>query len=66
MIMERILKDTEINHASYMGEMGGGERGPTERGAIYNYDRFMLLYGRNQHNIVKQVSSNHKINFKKA
>ena len=25
---------------------------------IYNYGLFMLLYGRNQHNIVKQLSSN--------
>jgi len=24
----------------------------------YNYDWFVLLYGRNQHNIVKQFSSN--------
>ena len=25
---------------------------------MYTYDRVMLLYGRNQHNIVKQLSSN--------
>ena len=25
---------------------------------IYNYDRFTLLYGRNQHNIIKQLLSN--------
>ena len=28
---------------------------------MYNYDWLALLYGRNQHNIVKQFSSNYKI-----
>ena len=28
---------------------------------IYSFDWFELLYGRNQHNIVKQLSSNLKI-----
>jgi len=36
-------------------EQEGGSR---ERGPIYNYDWFMFLYGGNQHNIVKQLSSN--------
>ena len=29
---------------------------------VYNYGWFALLYGRNQHNTVKQLSSNLKIN----
>ena len=32
---------------------------------IYNDDWFTLLYGRNQHNIVKQFAFNWKINSKK-
>ena len=32
----------------------GGLRG---KGCIYIQGRFMLMYGRNQHNIVKQLSS---------
>ena len=34
MIMERILKETEINHASYVGEMGEG-REAQQRGDLY-------------------------------
>ena len=33
------------------GDSGG-------RGHMYTYGRFMLLYGRGHHNIVKQLSSN--------
>ena len=36
-------------------DVGGGSR---ERGHIYTYGWFMLMYGLNQHNIVKQLSSN--------
>ena len=36
----------------------GLEEGSRGRGHIYNYDWFVLLYGRNQHNMVKQLSSN--------
>lgn len=25
---------------------------------VYTYGRFMLTYGRNQHNVIKQLSSN--------
>ena len=32
---------------------------------MYTYGWFMFLYGRNQHNIVKHLSSNQKL-FKKA
>ena len=31
-----------------------------KRKGIYSYDWFMMLYGRNQHNIVKQLASNLK------
>ena len=36
--------------------MGRGEK-IQEEGTFYNFDWFELLYGRNQHNIVKQFSS---------
>ena len=39
----------------------GGERGEggcRGRGQKHTYGRFMLMYDRNQHNIVKQSSSN--------
>ena len=36
------------------GKWEGGSRG---RGHVYTYDWFMLLYGRNQHNTVKQLSA---------
>ena len=38
-------------------ETEGSSRG---RGRMCTCDRFMLMYGRNQHNIVKQLSSNKK------
>ena len=37
------------------GEWEGGSRG---RGHMYTYGWFMLMYGRNQYNSVKQLSSN--------
>ena len=39
---------------------GGGkwEGGSGGRGHVYTYGWFMLMHGRNQHNIVKQLSSN--------
>ena len=40
------------------GKWKGSSRG---RGYMYTYSWFMLLYGRNQHNIVKQFSFNLKI-----
>ena len=36
-------------------EVEAGSRG---RGHVYTYGRFMLMYGRNQHDIVKQLSFN--------
>ena len=41
-----------------------GEGGSRRRGFIYNFDGFPLLYGRNQYNIVKQLSSNLKKSLK--
>ena len=41
--------------------VGGGRRleaGSGGWGHMYTCDRFMLMYGRNQPNIVKQLSSN--------
>ena len=41
------------------------EGGLRRRGLMYTYGWFMLIYGRNQHSIVKQLSSNWKyINLK--
>ena len=39
------------------GETGGGSE---ERGHVYAYGWFMLMYGRDQHKIVKPLSSNWK------
>ena len=39
------------------GRWEGGSRG---QGRTYTYGWIMLMYGRNQHNIVKQVSFNQK------
>ena len=36
------------------GRWEGGSRG---RGHMYTYGWFMLMYGRNQHKIIKQLSS---------
>lgn len=36
-------------------EVGGGSRG---RGHVLTYGRFMLMCGKNQHSIVKQLASN--------
>ena len=36
----------------------GGGREVQEGGDMYTYGWFMLMYGRNQHNIVKQLSFN--------
>jgi len=45
---------SDKNLRSYRGSGGRLNR---EKIHIYNYDRFTLLYGRNEHNIVKQLSS---------
>ena len=36
-------------------EIGGRFK---KEGHVYTYGWFMVIYGRNQHNIVKQLSSN--------
>ena len=41
--------------AGWDGRRAGGSR---ERGCMYTYGWFMLMYGREQHNTVKQLSSN--------
>lgn len=42
------------------GGCGAGVGGSRERGYMYTYAWFMLLYGRHQHNTVKQLSPNLK------
>ena len=37
-----------------------GEGGSRERGQMYTYGWFMLMYGRNKYNIVKQLFYNEK------
>ena len=37
---------------------GRWEGGSRERGHVYSYGWFVLMYGRDQHNIIKQLSSN--------
>ena len=39
---------------------GRWDRGSVGRGYMYTYGQFTILYGRKQHNIVKQLSSNQK------
>ena len=48
-----------------VGWDGKWEGGSGERGHMYTCDWFMLMYGRNQHNVVKLLSSNLKNCFKK-
>ena len=43
---------------TYICGMQGWEGGSSGRGHMYTYGWFTLLNGRNQHNIVKQLSSN--------
>ena len=42
--------------------MGGGGKEAEDKEAVYSYDWFKLLYGRNQHNIVRQLSCGWKEN----
>ena len=50
-----INKINHVNNGLWRGE--GWERGSRRRGHIYSYVWFPLLYGRNQHYIVKQLAS---------
>ena len=48
---------------SVMNERAGMRRGGRlKKEEIYNYDLFALIYGRDHHNIVKQLSSNKQTN----
>ena len=54
--VEEIYKNViQPRGVGWGGRWEGGSRG---RGRVYTYGRFMLMYGRNQHNVVKQLSSN--------
>ena len=48
-------KKKEPRGVGWGGMWEGGLRG---REHMYTYGWFMLMYGRNQHNIIKQLSSN--------
>ena len=47
-----------LSQPRWVGWGGRWEGGSRRRGHMYTYDLFMLMYGRNQDNIVKQLSSN--------
>ena len=51
-----INKISHVNNRLWVGE--GWERGSRRRGYIYTYVWFPLVYGRNQHNTVKQLAPN--------
>ena len=66
-LSSRYKKETEIQqrHKRFKtlwqpgwGNVGGGKEVQEEEDICYTYGWFMLMYGRNQHNIVKQLSSN--------
>ena len=56
----RELKSGDLWEPRGVGWGGKWERGSRGRERMYTYGWFMLMYGRNQHNIVKQLSSNYK------
>ena len=56
----RELKSSALWQPRGLGWGGGGMGGSRRREHMYTYGQFMLMYGRNQHNIVKQLSSNWK------
>ena len=58
----RELKPGALWQTKGVGWSGRWEGGLRGSGHVYTYGWFMLMYGRNQHNIVKQLSSNWKIN----
>ena len=40
--------------------MGGRDGGPRRKGYMYKYGRFVLLYGRNEHNVTVKILKNKK------
>ena len=61
------IRDSRWGFAVWHGELPrwvgvGRERegGSGGRGHVYTWGWFMLIYGRNQHSIIKQLSSNYK------
>ena len=46
------------NNLKEWEEVGGGREVQERGGHLYTYGRFMLIYGRNQYSIVKQLSFN--------
>ena len=52
--VENNFKSENFKSISFVSGAGG----PRGRGHVYTYGRFMLMCGRNQHNIVKQLSFN--------
>ena len=52
-----MTQGTQAETVTYL-EGWDGEGGLIGRGHVYTYGRFMLMFGRNQHNSVKQLSFN--------
>ena len=57
-VWHRRLNNGALWQPRGMGWGGRWEGLTRETGYMYTYGWFMLIYGRNQHNIVKQLSSN--------
>ena len=53
--LDKVQNPNDFKKLRCIRRWKGGSRG---RGHMYTYGWFMLMYGRNQHNIVKQLSSN--------
>ena len=51
----KILEEDAVKVLGWLARFEGGSRA---RGHMYTYSWFMLMYGRIQHNIVKQFSAN--------
>ena len=52
-----LLHDAELE-PGFCDNLEGWDRGSRGKGHMYTYGWFTLMNGRNQHNIVKQLSSN--------
>ena len=60
----RELKLVLCDNLEGWDQVGGGRRFKREGPYLYTYDWFTLMYGRNQHNIVKAIILPLKINLK--